>query len=348
MRCKRCILSDKYPGIVFDDKGVCNYCNNFYKQIGYEGKPDFKLLEQKLIKIFNKSKDANHYNCLVPLSGGKDSSYILYLCVKKYKLKALAFTIDNGFLSDIGRQNIQNAVDILGVDHIFIKPAWHDMKIAYRVMFENYGISCVFCDHSIFYISRYIQTKIGIPLIVLGGSPRTQGKPSQLLYRIDSETVLTAFKKSGLESFYFNKFPWFKFTKKDKNHLGVIDVDRISLPYYIDWKENEIAQILARELKWKSNKNSSEHVDCEIAKIKDYLANKIWGFPWQEIKYSDLIRDNQMTREEALKLLENDLTKLEMEPDYFPEYLMKLEYSKSQFTKKLKQIGKCPFARIGK
>jgi len=222
------------------------------------------------------------------------------------------------------------------------------MKIAYRVMFENYGISCVFCDHCIFYISRYIQNKFGIPLIVLGGSPRTQGKPSPLLYRIDSETVLTAFKKSALESFYFNEFPWFKFTKKDKNHLGIIDVDRISLPYYLDWNENKIAQVLASELKWKRNKCTSEHVDCEIAKIKDYMANRIWGFPWKEIKYSDLIRDNQMTRDEALDLLEDEAKTLEMEPEYFPEYLMKLEYSKSQFTKILKKIGKCPFAEIKK
>jgi N-acetyl sugar amidotransferase len=344
MRCKKCVLSDKYPGISFDEKGICNFCNDFYKNIGYDEKPDFNLLENKLNKIFEKSKKiGQYYNCLVPLSGGKDSTYILYLCIKKYKLKTLAFTIDNGFLSNIGKQNITNAIDILGVDHLFIKPSWLDMKNSYKIMIENYGFSCVFCDHSIFYISRYIQNKFNIPLIILGGSPRTQGRPSKLLYRIDYNAIISAYEKKGLESIYFNNFPWFKSNQNEKNPLGKVDVDRISLPYYLDWPEETIPQILSGELKWQRKEEATEHVDCYVAKIKDYVANRIWGFTWQEIKYSDLIRDGQLIRKEALNLLKIDTETLKKEPPYFDEYLLKLDYTKSQFYKILKNINKLPF-----
>jgi len=346
MRCTKCVLPESYPGIFFDENGICNYCNDFFKNIGYEAKPDFDLLKKKLLNIFDKSRSSIHYNCLVPLSGGKDSSYILYLCMKEFKLKTLALTFDNGFLSDIGRQNISNAIDILGVDHVYIKPSWPDMKIAYRIMLENYGFSCVFCDHSIFYISRYIQKQLDIPLLILGGSPRTQGKPSNLLYRIDYNAIYSAFKKSEFESFYFNNFPWFKTNIKDENPLGIVDVDRISLPYYIEWKEEEIPNILHNELKWKSCKETTEHVDCDVAKIKDYVANRIWGFTWKEIKYSDLIRDNQMTREDATKLLKSDYKNLEKEPFYFEEYLKKLDYTRFQFNEIVKNINKLPFKNI--
>ncbi|MBN1970752.1 MAG: hypothetical protein JW870_15400 [Candidatus Delongbacteria bacterium] len=301
-----------------------------------------------LDKIFEKCKsdENSNYNCLVPLSGGKDSTYILYLCVKKFKLKPLALTFDNGFFSETGRQNTINAVEILGVDHLIVKPSWNEMKNAYRIMIATYGFSCIFCDHSIFHISRYIQKKFNIPLIILGGSPRTQGKPSKLLYRIDYWAIISAYKKADLENHYFDNFAWFKENLKNENPLGLLDVDRISLPYYLEWPEDEIPQILAKELKWQKSDNSTEHVDCYLAKIKDYIAYKIWGFPWQEIKYSDLIRDGQLTRENALLLLNKDLTMLNEEPSYFDEYLKKLDYTKFEFCRILEKINKYPFKKI--
>jgi len=113
--CTRCIINHNYPNIKFNDEGICSLCSHkdTFKPIG----------ENKLIDIFNNAKKKNReYDALVPLSGGKDSVYILYLAVYVYKLRVLAMTYDNGFLSSIALDNIQQAIKKTNVKHIICKP----------------------------------------------------------------------------------------------------------------------------------------------------------------------------------------------------------------------------------
>jgi NH3-dependent NAD+ synthetase len=85
-------------GVVIDDDGICNYCKNH--------QPFTPFQESELLKIFKKAKNKSRiYDALVPISGGKDSTYVLYLAVRKYKLNVLTYTFDNGFLSDVARNN---------------------------------------------------------------------------------------------------------------------------------------------------------------------------------------------------------------------------------------------------
>ena len=117
-RCYKCLLPASMPGITFNANGVCNYCleyeNNFknWDEIKERKKVEF----QKILWKAQKLKRA--YDCLVPLSGGKDSTYVLYLCSKIYKLKTLAVTFDNGFLSDLAKENITNALKFTDAEHI--------------------------------------------------------------------------------------------------------------------------------------------------------------------------------------------------------------------------------------
>jgi len=358
MRCANCILSDKYPGIEFNASGVCNICTGSHTNLGYKGRPDFESLEKDLIRILKKHKGKKSYDCLIPLSGGKDSTYILYLCVKKYHMKPLAVTVDNGFFSDIGRNNVLNAVEILGVDHILFRPAWKEMRHAFRKMVENYGFSCVFCDYILVKITKQIQKKYDISLIIFGGSPRTQGRPPGELYLPSDETIWHAL---GME--YRSEYPWlYNTTAKGVMNLGLIrkmrnrirhyarkafkpkaKIGEIALPYYLEWNEDEITEILKRELQWQQKAETSEHVDCYLPEIKDYVARNIWGFCWQEIKYSDLIRDSQMTREEAIELLKKDEERIKKTPEYLVEYLEKIGYSESDFQEILENKDNKPF-----
>jgi glucosamine--fructose-6-phosphate aminotransferase (isomerizing) len=113
--CNKCLLDEKYPQLTFNDKGVCSLCssNKVFKPIG----------EKALLEIFEAAKSKNkEYNALVPLSGGKDSTYILHLAVNVYKLKVLAMTYDNGLFGQLALENIERAIKITGVKHIFSKP----------------------------------------------------------------------------------------------------------------------------------------------------------------------------------------------------------------------------------
>lgn len=101
--CTKCILNDNYHGISFNSDGICSFCSkdNSFKPLG----------EQHLINIFEKAKKKNPtYNALVPISGGKDSAYILHLAVNVYKLSVLTMTYDNGLLSDLAIENINTIV----------------------------------------------------------------------------------------------------------------------------------------------------------------------------------------------------------------------------------------------
>jgi hypothetical protein len=361
MRCTKCILPSTYPGIAFDSRGVCNFCGK--QELAFKQTPGnkSKSSEQLLKTILEKRKGSFDYDCVVPISGGKDSTYILLLAVRKYRLRPLAVTVDNGFMSEIGRSNVIKAVDKLGVDHIFFKPSWSLMKSAYRAMIYSYGFSCVFCDYVLGRISKYVQKKFQIP-IVLYGSSRAQGKPALELYRSDFSAISQA-----LVHDYSGDHPWLeRFKKPEPNSLGMItkklgtvsaglinilkqktlNYDELCLPFFIEWPEETIGDILKTELDWEPMPDRSEHVDCLLADIKDYVARTIWGFSWQEIKCSDLIRDGQLTREEALRIMRKTEERLKHEPAFLDDYLKKLEFKKSEFLRILDTVDTCPFRKI--
>lgn len=324
IRCSRCILPDSYPNISFDTEGVCNICRDFEDKWQDTKKSNFLVQEKKLQKILDRHRGKWEFDCIVPLSGGKDSTYVLYVVKQIYNLNVLAISMDNGFFTSIGKKNIENAVEILGVEHIMYKPNWKIMKQLYKCCLQIDGIHCAVCDTSLCLISEMFAKKNNITLIVYGGSPRTQGKPPIEFYNPTIDHLRDICQKANLS----DEIIWIP--KKRNLFLEIygkiIDkikgFERISLPMYIEWDEDKIADLLKEKLKWEHPLNKTEHVDCEVDSIKNYLWTKQWGFSPKIIKYSDLIRDSQMSREDALKRIEveGDLKEPE-EMDYYMKRL---------------------------
>lgn len=108
--CNNCLLDENYPQISFNENNICSLCESkkIYKPFG----------EEKLLDILQWAKNKNaEYDALVPLSGGKDSTYILHLAVNIYKLRVMAMTYDNGLFSQFAKDNIERAIQITGVKH---------------------------------------------------------------------------------------------------------------------------------------------------------------------------------------------------------------------------------------
>ena len=120
-RCSVCILPETFPGISFDEKGVCNYCKDYTKVevLGEEA------LERELLRYRGKGET---FDCLVPISGGRDSSYILYQIVKKFKMRSLAITVDSGAITPEGYCNIEKVTKSVGVEHVWLKDENHVVK----------------------------------------------------------------------------------------------------------------------------------------------------------------------------------------------------------------------------
>jgi asparagine synthetase B (glutamine-hydrolysing) len=112
-RCTRCVLPFTMPFIKFDSMGVCNYCNNY--RIQNSPKPASQLSE-----LIHKYRRSEGPEAIMPLSGGRDSSFALHLVAKEFNIKTIAYTYDWGMVTDLGRRNISRMCSILGVENIVI------------------------------------------------------------------------------------------------------------------------------------------------------------------------------------------------------------------------------------
>jgi 3'-phosphoadenosine 5'-phosphosulfate sulfotransferase (PAPS reductase)/FAD synthetase len=112
--CSRCLAHEGLPGISVDKDGECNLCKSYTP---YEPK-DPVTLHRIIARAKRKGRT---YDALVPVSGGKDSAYVLYLAVRKYNLKVLTYTFDNGFMSPLAIDNIRRITESCGVDHVWVR-----------------------------------------------------------------------------------------------------------------------------------------------------------------------------------------------------------------------------------
>ena len=120
-RCTKCITPETHETIMFDNKGVCNICN----QINFKNtKINWKAKSIELKKLVNQYKGKNDYDCIVPFSGGKDSVWTLYYLVKELKLKPLVVRFDHGFLRPNLEENTKRVQRKLGVDFHHFTPNW--------------------------------------------------------------------------------------------------------------------------------------------------------------------------------------------------------------------------------
>jgi tRNA(Ile)-lysidine synthase TilS/MesJ len=123
--CSRCVLSGNFPGIKFNDKGVCNYCADYSKNSPTDNKLEYS---RKFDSLLEKYKGKSSYDALMCFSGGKDSTYTLSLLKEKYQLNVLALSFDNGFFPEQTLNNIRNVVEKLDVDQLIFKPRFDVLK----------------------------------------------------------------------------------------------------------------------------------------------------------------------------------------------------------------------------
>lgn len=168
--CRKCLLPDTKPHLHFDEEGVCSACRNFENR----KEVDWKERKQQLTEIFEKyrSKDGSNYDCIIPVSGGKDSTYQV-LRIKQLGYNPLCVTATTCYLSDIGRRNIEN-LKSLGVDYIEFTP-----NPVIRHKLNRIGLTQVgdisWPEHvTIFTIPVRAAVQFNVPLIIWGENPQNE------------------------------------------------------------------------------------------------------------------------------------------------------------------------------
>ncbi len=163
--CKKCVMPNTRPRATFDKEGVCNACRYREKL----KKVDWKQREKEFRELLkkNKSKSPMGYDCVVPGSCGKDSTYVTYRLKHDYGLRPLAITVAPYLYTDVGRKNVENFQKI-GVDHIVFNINQHVVKKLAKKMFINYGDPFIPWVNAIHALPARIAIAAKIPLVIMG------------------------------------------------------------------------------------------------------------------------------------------------------------------------------------
>ena len=195
-RCSRCVFDTTVSDIVFDAKGECQYCKIHDKMedlhpLGVIGEERLK----KYIKKIKKKGARKKYDCIVGISGGRDSTYTLYLAVK-LGLRPLAVHFDNGWNTDISVSNVKNACNILNIDLYTVVADWEEFKdLQISFLRSSTPDADIPSDYAIVSTLYKVASKEGVKYILNGHSFRTEGTtPISWMY-MDGRYFKSIYKK---------------------------------------------------------------------------------------------------------------------------------------------------------
>lgn len=300
-RCTRCILDTTIPRIKFDENGECNFCKIHYMldeiyPLSSEGQQRLAKLVEK-IKRDGKSKE---YDCVVGVSGGRDSTYTLYLA-KKLGLRPLAVHFDNGWNSSIAVTNIMNAVSKLEVDLYTTVADWEEFK-SLQLSFLRASVSDaeVPTDVAIFGTLHKAAAEKNIRYIINGHSFRTEGVVPITWTYMDGRYIDQIHKKFGGKP--LKSIP--TFTLWDMiNYSFVKRIKVIPILNYFNYRHEEINKLLEQELGWQYY-GGHHHESYYTQFFQSFYLPEKFKIDKRLLEYSALIRSGQLSREIAMSKME--------------------------------------------
>jgi len=357
-RCSKCLLPETFPGIDFDDDGVCNYCRS-YEPVRVSG-------EEELLKELSKYRGRGEkYDCIVAISGGRDSAYVLHQMVTKYDMRVLALTVDSGFTTPEGHRNIRVVTESLGVDHVYLRDekhieiSWKNLKIMFRAWLKKPSINTIVptlnaADKTMnLRIYRYAHRN-RIPLVIGGNNigncsfeqehfktgymgvfPDERGNYSAsdkvklvVLFAWEFLRNFDHYRWSIIRSYVSGTVVYFF-----ESLLKPSDVDTLGFYDYIYWREKEILSTITK-IGWRGAEDTTAtwRIDDMMYPLIDYIYLRLVGFNEFDEFYSKLVREGQISREEALERCLSDRIP---RPTILSYLLEKLDVSKEELDEVL-------------
>lgn len=344
-RCTKCTLPITWETLNFDQNGVCNICRN------WEAKTesvDWEERERILLKIFEGVKERNkdrEYDCIVPFSGGKDSTYTLYAVVRKYGLKPLVVSFDHGFYRPKTIENRTRTFKKLGVDVITFTPNW---KIVKKLMLESLirkGDFCWHCHAGVFSYPMQFAVKFNIPLLIWGeggGEYETYFRYAELEETDEwkyNRRIIMGMRAEDLAGFINVELRDLSpFIYPSKEELDKVGVKSLPLGNYIQWNQEEFAETIQKELGWNYDEVESlypdelgfDKVECMMTGIRDYIKYLKRGFSRITHRTTIDIKQGRISRDEGLALIRKYEHR---KPASLPIFLKILDLSEEEFNR---------------
>jgi len=334
--CSKCILNSRDTEYIeFDEKGICNYCNSFENEFKKLGPVEIrtKYLENKLKEI---KLQKNNFDCIVGVSGGVDSSYLIHWA-KKNNLSPLVVHVDNGWNSELAVKNIENICKKLDLELYTYVINWNEFRQLQIAYLKSGVIDIeVLTDHAIYSTLLEIAKKYKIQYILSGYNLATEAiMPKGWVFdKTDWENIKDINNKYG-NKIPIRTYPHTNFYKKLYYHW-FLKVETIQVLNYIEYNKEDAKNILKNEFDWKDY--GGKHFESIFTKFyQSYILPKKFNVDKRRAHLATLICAGQITKQEAINELNKNIyneTSIEEDKNYI---LKKLELSETEFDSFMKE-----------
>lgn len=305
--CNKCLFGDDIAGVSIDTAGLCNFCVSHSKQIlkySFTDEIAKRNLSQMRFRIMSRKKA--EYDALLGLSGGVDSSFIAMIS-KELNLNILCIHFDNGWNSNIAVKNIGKIIDKTNYDLVTHVINWEEFKDLQRAFFYSGVVDIeMLTDHAIFSSMFKLAKKYKVRTILSGTNYRTEhGMPEAWVWnKMDVANILDIHKKFGRKKLTtFPKMSPYLWLMMKQFGIGARFEEPLNL---INYRKKDAIKELENYFSWEDY--GGKHHESEFTKFyQTYILPRKFKIDKRRVHLSDLIRNKELSREAALKLMEKPI-----------------------------------------
>jgi N-acetyl sugar amidotransferase len=303
-------MPETSEGIAFDELGICKACRSSEQKMHI----DWAAREKELRRLLEHYKgiSGDHYDCLVPISGGKDSTFQLHVLTKIYQMHPMAVTFNHNWYSEVGKYNLQNALEKFNVDHIMYTPNQSLVNRLAKQSLYAIGDSCWHCHAGVGAFPLHIAIKFGIKLIIWGESAaEVAGKTTYYepikfdVHYFNRISAKTKAEEIVNEEIAPRELAMFRFPSPEE--YAAAGVEGIFLGDYMFWDGERQVEFIKKEYDWREGEVEGTYkkyksVECIMPGVHDYLKFLKRGFGRGTDHASQDVRAGLLSREEGFEL----------------------------------------------
>ena len=305
--CTKCVMDTSDSRVDFDSSGVCDHCRRFFTHTlknwtrGAEGRRRLR----ELVQTIRKHGRGRKFDCIIGMSGGIDSSYLTYLAKTELNLRPLVFHVDAGWNTQEAVNNIERLVDGLELDLYTEVINWREMRDLQLAFFKS-GVPHIDIPQDVVFFSTMYKfaEKYGVKHILTGANLSTEciRNPVEWVYYADVVQIRDIHRKFGsrkLETFPLSHIIWHKI------YLPYVKRIKVHRPLnLVSYEKDKAIDLLIEKFGWQPY--PQKHFESRFTRFYEgYWLPVKFGFDTRRVQFSSLILTGQMTRDEALKKLEN-------------------------------------------
>ena len=312
--CSKCIMPNTRPGITFNEEGVCIACQNNERKKTIDWDSRMKELEVLCDKY--RREKPGQYDCIIAVSGGKDSHYQVHIMKEIMNMNPLLITVEDFFtMTEAGKHNVRNISEAFGCNLISFKPNRRAAKVISRYMFEKYGRPLWYVDRLLYTVPLYYAAALNIPLLVYGENVSYEygGVNDKETYSAREQVFNGVAPGIDLQEFVDAGVPMDELTYLEAPSHELLDkLDPIYLSYFIEWngiRNYEFAKRrgfkdLTHEWDRTNHIENFNQIDSYGYLLNAWMKFPKYGHAYATDYAARWVRYGLLTREEAVKLAE--------------------------------------------